>query len=129
MTEEREYTPRGFDVYCKFRDSYGSQIRVQRSSNAEIEACWIFAGDNPQMDDPSPHLSVADARVVRDALAMFIRESEEAAAAHMTGWAPGNLQSHLIHYHDLEPTEVPYDGPLDRLHREAHAREEEEERE
>jgi hypothetical protein len=40
---------------------------------------------------------------------------------HMSGWAPGNLQHHLIFTHDVSPTEVPYDGPLDEIHARVHA--------
>jgi hypothetical protein len=40
---------------------------------------------------------------------------------HMTGWAPGNLQHHLIFDHDVSPSEVPYNGPLNKIHAREHA--------
>ena len=40
---------------------------------------------------------------------------------HLSGWAPGNLQHHLIFIHKIKPSDVPYDGPLDDIHRKAHA--------
>ena len=93
----RSVTPRGFAVYDEFSDTYGSQIRVQQSSSAEGPRCWIFADRDPHdhlsssdlhrlagfdLDElsaklsPSPHLDVDQARRVRDALDMFIRDHD-----------------------------------------------------
>jgi len=66
-------TPRGFADFCDFRDSYGSRVIVRQSSNAEIDAVWIFAKDNPDMKNPAPHLTVEQATIVRDGLDDFIR--------------------------------------------------------
>lgn len=70
------HTPRGFAVYAEFRDSYGNDVRVQKSSNAEMDAILIFtnkAGEN-HARAASPHLTVEQAKLVRDALTEFINE-------------------------------------------------------
>ena len=46
---------------------------------------------------------------------------EEGLERHLSGWARGNLQFHLIWVHNISPADVPYDGPLDEIHRKAHA--------
>lgn len=99
-SSEHEVTPRGFAVYAEFTDSYGSVIRVQESSSAEGAHAWIFA-EYPDATahltleecrklmeagfvleelaakiEPSPHLNVAQARQLRDALNVFIAEAE-----------------------------------------------------
>lgn len=99
----RPVTPRGSGIYAELTDSYGGRIRVQESSNAEIDAVWIFAsharpklspewrarlaaagfttdeqlGELAAFLTPSPHLDVEQARQVRDALGEFIREHGE----------------------------------------------------
>lgn len=45
-----------------------------------------------------------------------------AESRHLLGWARGNLQHHLIFEHGVMPSDVPYDGPLDDLHADAHVR-------
>lgn len=77
-------TPRGFIVFSEFTDSYGSRIRVQESSSAEERAVWIFCHNNEcGRADPlasvlggekdfTPHLNVAQARRLRNALDKFI---------------------------------------------------------
>jgi hypothetical protein len=40
---------------------------------------------------------------------------------HLSSWAPGNLQHHLVHDHGVSPSKVPYNGPLNDLHAKAHA--------
>lgn len=42
---------------------------------------------------------------------------------HFAGWAPGNLQAHLMHDHPTAQGPLSYDDPLDAIHREAHDRE------
>ena len=42
---------------------------------------------------------------------------------HLSGWAPGNLQHHLVFVHGVAPSKVPYDGPLRQIHEEAHRKE------
>lgn len=46
---------------------------------------------------------------------------ENGTDAHLTGWAPGNLQHHLVFGHGIAPSDAPYDGPLDKMHRQQHA--------
>jgi len=72
-------TARGFNIYSGIKDSYGQEVRVQQSSNAEIEACWIFCHKDGKdahihLDKPqaySPHLTKAQARKVATALLKF----------------------------------------------------------
>ncbi len=71
----RSVTHRGFTIYDEVTDSYGHVVRVQHSSSATRDAVWIFCDDGG--DDrpaPSPHLDVAQATRVRDALSAFIAE-------------------------------------------------------
>lgn len=70
----RSTTPRGFVIYDNFTDTSGSKVRVQESSLATAQCVWIFAERGEE--DSSPHLDVEQARRVRDALDVFIRESE-----------------------------------------------------
>jgi hypothetical protein len=46
---------------------------------------------------------------------------------HLEGWAPEDLQAHLIHHHKLSSHTLPYDGPLNEIHRLCHARRSDEE--
>lgn len=48
------------------------------------------------------------------------RTEAEQTEEHLEGWARGHLQHHLIWEHRFNPTEVPYDGELDTIHRLAH---------
>jgi hypothetical protein len=67
-------TNRGFRIYCDFADSYGNQVRVQESSSAEKYCAWIFChkGPSSNMDEPSPHLTISQAKRVIRALEKFI---------------------------------------------------------
>lgn len=85
MTDETEYTtPRGFSGYLELVDTYGSRVRVQQSSAAFVARCWVFIEapkDGPPgslTSDGSGHLSVSQARRVRDALDAFITDAEQA---------------------------------------------------
>lgn len=80
----RTTTPRGFTGYDEFTDSRGSRIRVQLSSAAMVLSdddgvngpfVWIFCQDADKKDD-SPHLTVPQARRLKNALAAFIRENK-----------------------------------------------------
>jgi len=96
---DRSTTPRGFTVYDQLTDTYGATVRVQQSSAAMHGArVWIFAEHPKEMlttEDlalfaaagidirevradiaASPHLDVEQAKRVRDALDVFIRENE-----------------------------------------------------
>lgn len=76
------FNERGFAIYEEFTDSYGSEVRVQESSSAMGPHCWIFcANENFGYPDPkgkdrskvwTPHLTLEQARRVRDALNAFI---------------------------------------------------------
>jgi hypothetical protein len=75
-------TERGFAIYVEFVDTYGSNVRVQESSAASEPKVWIFcdrsrgyASDDLGGDRQAatPHLSVEQARCVRDALDEFIK--------------------------------------------------------
>jgi hypothetical protein len=42
-----ETTERGFDIYARITDTYGTEIRVQESSSAEEPRVWLFvSGEN-----------------------------------------------------------------------------------
>lgn len=73
-------TPRGFTIYDELTDRYGHKVRVQESSLATEACAWVFCdrndGDEPGFE-PSPHLTVAQAIRVRDALSAFIAEHGE----------------------------------------------------
>lgn len=77
---------RGFMLYTAFRDSYGSEVRVQESSASGDPHVWIFChNDRHGHADPlsavlgggsrdfTPHLNVAQARRLVRALNAFIR--------------------------------------------------------
>lgn len=73
----RHATARGFAIYDEFLDDHGCVVRVQKSSAATASLVWIFCAnrDDPEKDC-SPHLDVAGARRLRDALNTFIRENK-----------------------------------------------------
>jgi hypothetical protein len=79
MTNEavpnRSVTSRGFDTYDEFRDSYGAAVTVRQSSAASGAHVWLFAeGGGVDRNDGAAHLTVDQARRVRDALDVFIAE-------------------------------------------------------
>lgn len=67
----RSATERGFTIYDQFTDRYGHRVTVQESSLATEPCCWIFH------DSTAPHLTLSQARRVRDALDTFIRENQQ----------------------------------------------------
>lgn len=71
-TPPRATTARGFAIYDEFTDMYGGQVRVQQSSLASEPAVWIF-GKNSDLGSAA-HLTVEQARRVRDALGAFLAE-------------------------------------------------------
>lgn len=73
--EEFNFTDRGFRIFAEIKDSYRSKIRIQESSNASYYACWIFC-EREGADNPSPHLSVNDAKEVIKALQEFVNWKE-----------------------------------------------------
>lgn len=73
------HAPRGFAIYAGFTDCYGHHVRVQESSLATEAAVGIFCShndDEPLGAAPSPHLTIAMAKIVRDALDAFITDAE-----------------------------------------------------
>ena len=68
----RSKTDRGFAVYDELTDRYGATISVQESSLATEPCCWIFCTGGTG----TPHLTLDQARRVRDALNVFITENE-----------------------------------------------------
>jgi hypothetical protein len=81
---EPRYTERGFRDYAELVDRYGSTVTVRESSNAMTDCVWIFCKNDVH---PGMHLTVDQARIVRDALTEFIDEFADdhpgqAAAPH-----------------------------------------------
>ncbi len=74
MPANRSATERGFVIYDEFTDTYGREVRIQESSHADGDRCWIFTDGSP---GAAPHLDVEQARRVRDALDVFIGEHED----------------------------------------------------
>jgi hypothetical protein len=70
-----ERTSSGLILYAQFEDRYNNKITVQESSLAEEPCVWVFArGD--QVEDPSPHLTVDQARKLIGGLQKFIEHTE-----------------------------------------------------
>lgn len=69
--EPVEYTARGFAVWARFTDLYGGEFTVQRSSLAREPAVWVGLSIERR-----GHLSVDQARIVRDALTAFLADAE-----------------------------------------------------
>lgn len=75
---------RGFREYAALVDSYGSRVRVVESSSAEHRHVWIFSEKDGkdgvfhlgEWQSYSPHLNVAQAIKLRDALTRFIGGKE-----------------------------------------------------
>lgn len=95
------FTSRGFANYCDVTDRYGNEVIVRKSSLASDNCVWIFCNagpDWPRVPDPlggtviepSPHLTVDQARQVRDALDEFIRDYEKVCAACGRGQSKGH---------------------------------------
>ena len=57
-----------------FEDLYGSRVRVLGSSLARQPAVWIFTDGPATSRTAAAHLSVEQARTVRDALDRFVTE-------------------------------------------------------
>ena len=64
----RSTTDRGFTIYDQFTDRYGKQVTITESSLATESCVWIHSSGG------APHLTVEQARRVRDALGAFIAE-------------------------------------------------------
>jgi len=62
-------TDRGFTIYDQFDDRYGHSVRIQESSLATEPCVWIFPLGG------AAHLTLDQAKRVRDALDTFIKEN------------------------------------------------------
>lgn len=67
-------TQRGFSIFTQFKDLYGKEVRVQKSSLATKRAVWIFT--EVETTCAGAHLSVAQAKRVIKALQMFVDGKE-----------------------------------------------------
>jgi len=72
----KKYTNRGFKNYADIHHDYGGRVTVRESSSAEKKAVWIFIDntESPHLQETktSAHLTVPQARKIRDALDKFI---------------------------------------------------------
>jgi len=88
---------RGFENYCDLTTERGERVRVKESSAFGMNNCWLFLDcevsyqpDACQRDvvgvgtcvqgNAAAHLSVAQAKQVRDALDQFIQSREHRAS-------------------------------------------------
>lgn len=74
--DERQKTERGFVVYDEFKDRYDSTITIQESSIAFEPCVWIFAKNPNSKDEPSPHLTPAQAERLIKALQQFVDDGK-----------------------------------------------------
>lgn len=86
-------TDRGFEDYANFKSTYGHEVTVRESSAAMAPHVWVFGeGEVHLRDDPRPfpgipfgianasmglHLTVEQAKILRDGLDDFIERVEE----------------------------------------------------
>jgi hypothetical protein len=84
-----EHTPRGFAVYGRVTDGYGSVVRVQRSSAMGEPRCRVFINDSRGREFVtgiagceggvavvSPHLNATEARALAALLVAFADDAE-----------------------------------------------------
>lgn len=93
-----EKTARGFSMYGDFKDERGCRIRVQESSAVGDPRTWVMITNDagtyhrtPISGDCSAHLTVDQARQMRDALDRFIADAEDPenwrnSAAYIEAW-------------------------------------------
>lgn len=76
-----KYTNRGFAVYTELTDTYGNQVRVQKSSSFS-KRCWIFV-DNKDTEEevrlkaPAAHLDSKQAIQIAKALVRFAKSNKD----------------------------------------------------
>lgn len=70
-------TPRGFGIYAEGVDLYGESFSVQESSLATEYALWIGQDRTPDGTPCRAHLSVEQARQVRDAITAWLSAVEQ----------------------------------------------------
>lgn len=75
-------THRGFLIFGEVEsDRYGAKIAVQESSIVGEGCCWVFTYDTEEtkrrgIKDLQPHLTMEQAKIIRDALSDFIELEE-----------------------------------------------------
>lgn len=75
-SEPVDHTNRGFGIYGRLTDTKGSEVRVQESSSVGRPCAWIFANSpDPNYENPSPHLSVENAKELIGMLQRFVRHA------------------------------------------------------
>lgn len=74
MIPEPTPNQRGFLTYGGpyIDTAYGHEIRVQESSAADAPHVWLFISESDQMEGYNPHLTLAQALHLREALNQFI---------------------------------------------------------
>ena len=78
MADKFERDHRGFKIYGMVTDSYESEIQVKESSGVGRPKVWVFAYNDPErMKNPSPHLTVEQAKELIKVLEEFIRDAED----------------------------------------------------
>jgi hypothetical protein len=73
--EDFEKTNRGFMIFGRLKDINGSDVRVQESSLADDYCCFVFTS-NKHMENFGPHINVAQAKKLVEALNDFIESKE-----------------------------------------------------
>jgi hypothetical protein len=73
---------RGFPVFADFKDLYNSRWEIQYSSRAFHPAVWVWIQGSPANEggvgkDGSGHLTLPQAKLVRDALSAWISLAEK----------------------------------------------------
>lgn len=76
-TKKNKTTLRGFDVYEEFKDYYGADIRVQKSSLATEDCVWIFTKGGTDNNDGALHLSKSQAIKLMTGLIEWLSEVVE----------------------------------------------------
>ena len=71
-------TGRGFEIYDRFIDTYGSEVKVQESSAAGERCVWIFCNSTRTASGEfTPHLNKDQAQKVVEALNKFINDNSD----------------------------------------------------
>jgi len=80
MKPSFETTPRGFAIYNRADTRYHGEIRVQESSTAFIDCCFVYTelaySNTPTKNPPHLHLTWLDAVKLRDMLSVYIAERD-----------------------------------------------------
>lgn len=90
------HTPRGFATYATFTDSYGAEVRVQRSSSASGRRCWVFVSGGSTLSPRQKALSEESPEQPGD------RIVNDHTAAHLTPAQARKLAEALLYFADVE---------------------------